>query len=215
MSQEKQRVIINDIEADHTVVATCEQLGLNVVDSAEMTQAIMSWSGWDELDPATTLLVFPGKGAMLVHDYMDKEWISKWRTARVYAKREWDPIEDWFYVWTGRVYDHMRLDVKDVVVIDDVVSSGTTARRLFRKNGPWFPGAQWHMLTWVAQRSTAKLRNYCSYDAARWCGTEKTKASINSLSTLRDDLGVALSFSMRNLRNGDGDLFKSMVESLK
>jgi len=107
----------------------------------------------------------------------------------------------------------MLLGLRDIIVVDDVVSSGKTASVLRKINEPWIPGARWHITIWVAQRSV-RLRGFTTKQASLWVGSNETRAPINSLSTLLQLPDVAKSFSQRNLGN-QADDFLLLLEELK
>ncbi|MFA5076595.1 MAG: hypothetical protein WC480_04230 [Patescibacteria group bacterium] len=163
-----------------------------------MTAELASWSGWQKLDPATALLVFPGNGASIVRGYIPEKWLNRWQWVGVHAKRYWKPGEE-PQVVANRIFpERLILGVKDVVVIDDVFSSGKTARLLRQLNEPWFPGAEWHAVAWIKQRS-ASLRGFASSYAVVEVGTVEKKVPVNSLSTLLADQSIAESYAWRNL----------------
>lgn len=162
-----------------------------------MTREVEEWNEWKNFNPTTTLLIFPGNGANIVRGFMDTNWLLNWRTASATAKRIWIPGEPPQAI-AGRIFpDRFILGVKDIVVIDDVVSSGETARKLRRVNTPWIPAARWHIVCWVAQKA-ASLRGFASSFATFKVGDSNHKDSINSISTLLKERDIAENYARRN-----------------
>lgn len=199
MSGKNEKVLILDVPGKEGLRGELESFGLTVTEGAEMTRAILAWPGWAQFDPKTTMLVFPGNGASIVKGYIPDEWFAHWpHVYRVYAKRYWTPGSPPSVVASRVFPDRMVLGAKDIVVIDDVVSSGTTAHMLHYANAAWIPGARWHLATWIGQLS-AKCKKYEQVYAANWYGTKDTKAPINSLSTLIEVPEIAENYAQRQL----------------
>lgn len=183
-----------------------------IICGRQMTREIERWSGWKNLNPATTLLVFPGNGANIVRGFMDPEWLLRWRTASATAKRIWIPGEPPQAI-AGRIFpDKFMLGVKDTVIIDDVISSGETARKLRAVNMPWIPATRWHAVTWVMQRA-ASLRGFNSHYAAAEVGKVDSKDPLNSLSTLIENVEIAESYARRNFPNPEA--FLALLNELR
>ncbi len=152
------------------------------------------------------LLVFPGNGA----NY-PRKWSRFCRefsdTASVEAKRFWVPGED-PVVTVGLILPNifMITNVKNVVVVDDVISSGFTMRRLYQKNAWRFPAAKWVGVSWMSQIPRMKARSgVIGYERiATVCVVGKSdggKVPINSLSTLRENSDIAESYAQRHFKN--------------
>lgn len=153
-----------------------------------------------------TLLVFPGNGA----NYPRK--LSRFcrefpKATSVEAKRFWVPGKD-PVVTVGLILPSIYIitRVKKVVVVDDVISSGLTMRRLYQKNAWRFPAAQWVGVSWMSQIPQMKAKSGVSgYERiATVCVVAKSnggKVPINSLSTLRQDSEIAESYAQRHFRN--------------
>lgn len=163
----------------------------------ELNKIIVNWSDWQKFNPQKTLLVLPGNGASIVRSYLPKAWLDNWQWVSIHAKRYWVPGHD-PQVIVNRINDNkMLLGFDDIVIIDDVISSGQTCRNLRIKNLPWIPKAKWHTVTWLMQKS-ANTKGFISVFYAKDFGTKTRKAPINSLSTLLSDEQIALSYSARN-----------------
>lgn len=208
-----EKVLINDVRANPGSIDKFREFSLTVVDADEMAGELVGRRLWDEFNPCSTLLMFPGNGAAIVREYIPEDWIKCWHVRRVHAKRYWEPGRD-PWVEAERI-DHqaMLLGVSDVVLIDDVVSSGSTACRLRETNSPWIPNARWHAVVWVAQRARA-LRGFSSCHAVHEVGTRTTKAPVNSLSTLLNFPEIAENYARRNFGNRAGE-FLSIIAGLR
>jgi len=183
-----------------------------IVCGHQMTHEIQKWNEWNNFNPSTTLLVFPGNGASIVRKFMDADWLVRWQTASATAMRKWNPGNAPMAI-AGRVFpDRFVLGVKDVIVVDDVVSSGETARKLQMVNMPWIPAARWHAVVWVKQRA-ANLRGFHSHYAAVEIGEPGRKEPVNSLSTLIENEEIAKSYAKRNLPNPEA--FHALLKKLR
>jgi len=183
-----------------------------IICGRQMTRGIEEWEGWKNFSPATTLLVFPGNGANIVRGFVDPKWFLSWQTASATAKRIWIPGEPPQAI-AGRIFpDRFVLGVKDVVIIDDVISSGETAKKLRVVNMPWIPATQWHAVAWVMQKA-ANLRGFYSSFAAVEVGEPNRKDPVNSLSTLIENVKIAESYARRNFPNPEA--FLALLNELR
>lgn len=190
------RIIIDDIHAGIAGKAF-ENSETTVLSSEEMTVQLVTSPLWEKFDPAKTILIFPGGGAEIVRRYVSNDWLNKWQWTTVPAKRFWQPgTAPWAIA--GRIApDRFLLGFKNIVIIDDVISSGETARMVRRVNEPWIPGATWHAFTWIAER-VANLPGFGVKYAAVEVGERNRKVPINSLSTLTSCPEIARSYAQRN-----------------
>lgn len=183
-----------------------------IICGRQMTQEIEKWNEWKNFSPATTLIVFPGNGANIVRGFINAKWLRTWRTASATAKRTWIPGEPPHAI-AGRLFpDRFVLGVKDIIIIDDVVSSGETAKKLRIVNAPWIPAARWHAVMWVMQRA-ASLRGFDSHYAAIEVGEPNRKDPVNSLSTLVENVEIAESYARRNFPNPEA--FLALLNELR
>lgn len=194
-----EKLIILDVPGlPHWASEQLRHLGLHTADPEEMTLKLLEWEGWKDIDPEKSLLVFPGNGASIVRGYILDGVLMSWRHHTVEAKRYWTPGSH-PTVEVESLPARVLQAASDIVVIDDVVSSGTTARKLYKQSCQANQRANWHMLTWVVQRQLTRLKGYQTlYSSVQW-GTPTTREPINSLSTLLRCTDIALSFSERNL----------------
>lgn len=207
-----EKYLINDIGAKDERLTTFTALGLTVLSAEDLTKLTLTAPIWQELGPKNTLIVFPGNGGNIVYAYLPASWREAWWHCRVEAKRAWAPGHD-PEAMVGRVYERgFLLGVKNIVIFDDVISSGCTARALLCHNSVWIPNARWHAVTWIKQRS-ADLRHFASRFAACEVGSNK-KAPINSLSTLRDSPAMAERYAGRNF-SSRGNLFLAALAELR
>ena len=186
--------------------------GLRAVSAQQLTEDLLSWRRWRELDPWRTLLVFPGNGANLLRREIvsiNPNWLSAWPYQEALkAKRLWEPGKP-PEALVGRFGDSVYVGLKQVIVLDDVVSSGDTCRQVYRHNYPYTPGADWLACTWVAQRS-ARLRGFKGLDALVWAGTSAQRAPINSLSTLIERPEICRIYAERNFPE-QAQAFQEMI----
>ena len=194
------RFLIVDVKCSSVIKKQFAQLGLILLGAEEMTQKFVARQ-WNVFLPWNTLLVFPGNGATIVKQYLEKVdpvWLRRWPYQGLpYARRYWSPGECPFAV-VSRIVPGVFVGIKDVVVIDDVVSSGETIRKLYRKNHEFIPQAKWWAACWVKQ-AAAVTKNYVDVFATKTVGTGKRKVPINSLSTLIENEEIAKSYAFRNL----------------
>ena len=173
--------------------------GLDPLRTDVLSNTLASWKGWQTLDPKTTILVVPGNGGSIIARDLLHRLPTTWssRTLSINAKRVWvpggSPWATTSLIFPGR----MVLGLHDIVLIDDVVASGSTARKIYDSNRPWIPGARWHVLTWLAQRSTS-LPGEMNLVAATQCGNFLKREPIASSSTLTSDPEILKSFAERN-----------------
>lgn len=207
-----EKVLLIDVALDKKFLEPLQSFGMIVESAQNLTDSLMSWPDWENFDPSSTLIVLPGNGASILQGYLPSSWLDKWRWLKVYAKRYWIPGEDPRIV-VNRIYSQkMLLGIKDVVILDDVISSGKTCKSLRVLNEPWIPGAHWHAVTWLMQESSS-TKGFSSTFAVKKFGTKKAKAPINSLSTLLQKREIAVSYSRRNFPE-DQSSFLELLDSI-
>lgn len=154
-----------------------------------------------------TLLVFPGNGSNYPRKLSPicQEFP---KTAGIYAKRFWMPGTDPVVV-AGLIFPDrfLILEIKTVVVVDDVISSGLTMQKIHRNNAWRFPTAKWVGVSWMAQVPSMKAKSGVNgYERiATGCVVGKSngegKVPINSLSTFRENSEIAQSYARRHFKN--------------
>jgi hypothetical protein len=189
--------------------------GLKVVFGESSTRSLLDWDIWKQIDPWRTLLIFPGNGSNLVKkeiNNLNPSWLASWPyKSFISAKRFWEPGQN-PVANVGNIGDGVYIGLKQVVVIDDVVSSGETCLKIYQRNNIYTPGAKWLSMCWVAQKS-ARLRNFSSLMAIEFAGEENKRAPINSLSTLITNQEVCRSYSERNFLDRAGE-FQTLIKSI-
>lgn len=213
-----ERYLIIDIGIKSDVKEVlAKDFGLTIFDARTMTGDLLAWQAWGQLDPCSTIIVLPGNGASIVKKHINKtqpSWLSQWpRTFSPQAKRVWIPGEN-PQVFVSRITPtQMVLGVRNVIVVDDVISSGATIRHLRQINETWIPGASWQAITWVKQESAA-TKGFSKIFATKTVGTKERKAPINSFSTLVECREIAESYARRNFGN-KAEAFLKILEDLR
>lgn len=205
-----EKAIIIDVPGWQSRAEELAEFGFNTLVMDALTVALISWERWAAFDPATTLLVFPGSGARMVWDDLPASWRRQWRASAVQAKRVWAPGEPPVAIVSRIFPDQMLLGIRDVIIVDDVISSGMTACALRRINYPWIPGTTWHAATWVLQRSAVR-RGFANVFGAVEVGEANSKAPVNSLSTLLASSEVARSLAKRHVDSAQHTSFLRLL----
>lgn len=148
------------------------------------------------------LMVFPGNGSR--YPYSLSPICQAMSGAWVPARRLWIPGSDPI-VMAGLIWPKIFLatEVKTILVVDDVISSGKTLEKLYQNNSWRFPQARWIGLSWVAQipqvKAPAGVRGYDLVETVCVVGrTNGARAPINSISTLRQNPERAKSYAERH-----------------
>ena len=136
-----------ETEAKKTLV---EKFDLTILDAQTMTNDLLAWPSWKNFEPWSTLIVLPGNGASIVKKYINNAesswfWQWPWKTFP-HAKRVWIPGKN-PQAFVGRINPNIFVGIKTVIVIDDVISSGETIRKLRKKNKSFIPMAEWQAIT--------------------------------------------------------------------
>ena len=150
------------------------------------------------------LLVFPGNGSNYPRRL--SRICQELGGTSVHAKRFWQPGMDPI-VTAGVVLPEAFLvtNIETVVVVDDVISSGLTMKKV-RENNAWrFTKAEWVGVSWIAQipqvKAKSGINGYSQVLTACVVGkTNGTRVPVNSLSTLRQDRGIAISYADRHFK---------------
>ena len=190
------RFFINDVGLSLAQFHSLEKFG-RVLSAAMMTENIVNWENWEHFDVERTMLVFPGNGANIVRRHLPNKWLCKWHWTTIKAKRIWIPGENPSAFVDRICSDCFILGIRDIVIIDDVISSGSTVKKIIQINDPWIPNAKWHVVSWVRQRAV-NLRQFKSSYAAEIVGETSRRASINSMSTLLVNDDIAREFAKRH-----------------
>jgi len=207
-----EKFLIADVPLTQRVLSRLSGFEPTILEAGQIIEQFIAFDVWSLLPRASTLLVFPGRGAEIVRSGLPDSWLVQWKWASVYAKRDWE-LGQSPRVSVGHIFpDGLHLELTNVVIIDDVVSSGLTCKKLMIINNPWFPRARWHITTWVMQRA-ASLRGFEIIRAVCSVGTKETKTSVQSLSTLLLDKEIASGYIERHIANKSG--FLDLLEELR
>jgi hypothetical protein len=189
--------------------------GLKVIFGNSLTNSLLNWNIWKQIDPWRTLLVFPGNGSNLVKKEIKElypGWLEPWPyKSYISAKRFWEPGQN-PVANVGNIGDGVYIGLKQVIIIDDVVSSGETCSKVYQGNNMYTPGAKWLSMCWIAQKS-ARLKNFSSLMAVEFAGEENKRAPINSLSTLIINQEICRSYSERNFPNRATE-FQALIKTI-
>lgn len=209
----RMKYLINDTLVDDRLMTRCRHFGLEVVSASSLSKELTTHFKWSQFQQSRTLFVFPGNGGSTIRSHLPAQWLSEWQWTSVFAKRYWTPGQA-PEVEVGRVgKDQFRLDLYDIVVVDDVVSSGETSRLLKERNEPWMPRARWHVATWMMQKA-ANLPGFSSVLAILIVGERNRKVPVNSLSTFLSVPEIAENYARRNL-NGQTTAFLEFIQELR
>lgn len=198
----KEKIFLDDVGLSDAQIEELEQFG-RVLSGRKMTEMIENWELWNYFDPERTLVVFAGHGSGYVRQHLSSDFFQKWLMVDVFAKRDWERGAEGAnpYAMVGRMSDyHLTYGVQSIVVVDDVISSGVTMRKLYDMNSPWFPGALWFGVTWIKQNATT-LKRFHNVYAAVEVGDSNFRVPINSVSTLIEKIEVRLDYAKCNFSN--------------
>lgn len=148
------------------------------------------------LDPQKYIILLPGNSALDTWKRMD---LSGFEVLQVYAKRTWNPGSD-AYVTVETLPVPRKLSGKNTVVIDDVVSTGTTVSMLKQRNQHLFPSM--HDKPWKLLSPISRREKLSGFDLSYECLIETEqgrKPPVNSLSTLIDNPDILESYVLRNV----------------
>lgn len=152
-----------------------------------------------------TLFVFPGNGSNYPRRL--SEICQESVGTDVFAKRFWQPGTD-PVVTTGLILPDIFLvtNIKTIVVVDDVISSGLTMQKLHEKNAWRFTQASWIGVSWISQipqmKSRSGVNGYKQITTACVVGKPNGgRVPINSLSTFRRNPEIAKNYAWRHCQN--------------
>ncbi|MEI6528583.1 MAG: phosphoribosyltransferase family protein [bacterium] len=159
------------------------------------------------------LIVFPGNGSCYPRNL--SAICSNATNVKVYASRFWQPGTD-PVVTVGDILPDTFIitEVKTVVIVDDVISSGQTMQKICAKNSWKFPQAKWIGVSWVSQipqqRAKSGIKGYEYIGTACVIGKNNGgRVPINSISTLRQQMSIAESYAKRQFK--EPELFLDLI----
>jgi hypothetical protein len=169
-----------------------EELGMggsyNVYDARELTKSLIELLGSAEDGPSTAIL-FVGRSGEIVRQYLRAT--SYENGVRVHATTV-DRSGSIPVVTTSALSWHSLIDlnIRKVIVFDDVVSSGKTLELLAERNAWRFPRATWYAAVWITRKE--KLKGYkCVFASLQASHPKGKRVPINSLSTLIAEPAIA------------------------
>lgn len=212
-----ERFLIIDIPVVNDVRESLKKIfEITVLDARKMTIDLLAWQRWKDFEPWSTLVVLPGNGAGIVKKFINKEnssWLCKWPWKSFpHAKRSWIPGEN-PQAFVGRINPGVLVGIKTVIVIDDVISSGETIRKLRKENEIFIPMAEWQAVTWVMQEAVV-TKGFTTVFATKTVGVKERKVPINSLSTLVECREIAESYARRNF-SSLAETFLKIISGLR
>ncbi|MDO8482475.1 MAG: hypothetical protein Q7S86_01490 [bacterium] len=153
------------------------------------------------------LAIFPGRSAqaMMRQDYWKCEycgWDFPFPLVAAHAERKLDAFRNPI-VTAGEVLPSRSVcpEIKTVLVVDDVVSSGLTLRKLAERNRHKFPQAIWYACTLISRLE--KVKGYEEVISVLYVPPDEhgKKTPINSLSTLQQDGEIQRAYATRYFKN--------------
>lgn len=172
------------------------------------------------LKPDSSLCVFPGRSASKIreraewHDYYKGPVFDTNTFVSVHADRRFDSFGNPVAL-AGEILPHRVVcpEVRTIVVIDDVISSGATCRKLYERNQHKFPKAEWHACSCVSRLE--KIRGYKEIITALFLPLDERglKVPINSLSTLLGEREIVTQYARKHC--GKPELFLESLDILK
>ncbi|MBP7819591.1 HAD hydrolase-like protein [Candidatus Gracilibacteria bacterium] len=192
------KTIILNVDDPESWQNKLKTFGFNFLDPKKLCSYLGQWAGWDLFDRQTTLLLFPGRGGSQVKSMLGADWLNGWpNQLPVDVKRCWEPGADPIVLGGNLDLNRVFPQIKNVVIVDDVISSGKTALAVLEKNTVWFPDAKWWGACLVGQNSV-QLTGFNGLFVAAEVGSRESKWPLNSLSTLICDPIVRDSYVTRN-----------------
>ena len=189
------KIIINDTRFDFPKLT--QILDVELLNENFLVENLKNKLQSQKFNPRETLFIYPGKSAWRIRNLGFSEEFS---SVFVPAKRIWIPGENPIITVGELVGKMLFLGIKNVVVVDDVLSSGVTISTLFERNAWRFPEAQWHAYIPITRK--IKLPNYTNIIFEVFVPTDEhgRKPPINSLSTLLEDETVLKNYLSRNFK---------------
>ena len=155
-----------------------------------------------DLKQESALFIYPGESARRVRS-LGFNGHFPWQ--EVFAKRIWFPGSDPVVLVHSMGWG-IRPEIENVVVVDDVISSGATIALVRARNGWKFPRATWYAAVPVTRKE--KISNYKKiFSCLMVRDVGGKKVPINSLSTLIADPAVRQSYFARNFEKGFEEKF--------
>lgn len=166
---------------------------------AELQKAVY---GQLNLKQESALFIYPGESAQRVKSL---GFNGHFPSQEVFAKRIWHPGSE-PVVLVHSLGWGIYLKVENVVVVDDVISSGATIALVRERNGWKFPRAKWYAAAPVTRKERLpNFKKIFSREVVK--DLNGRKPPINSLSTLIENPSVRQSYFARNFERGFEEKF--------
>ena len=149
-----------------------------------------------EYQPPTVVLTV-GRGGKTVLGHLQGKKTSS-EVIHVHAV-SWDRSNSVPLVTTSSIERNPIVDpnIGLIIVLDDVVSSGTTLELIAERNAWRFPRADWYASVWLTRR--AKLKGYNRLYASMMIShPHGQRVPINSVSTLQGNHALAVSYARKH-----------------
>jgi len=166
-----------------------------------------------------TLLVFPGNGSCFVRQTLSNKITNDFSWTSIFAKRGWyddkNPLAIVGEIMPKRT---LILGIKRVLVIDDVISSGITMRKIYQRNYWKFPQADWLAATWLMQSPRTKAPSGVKgfkkvLTTILVQGSQGKRVPINSLSTLVQEREIAENYAQKHFFHPEQ--FIQIIQTIK
>ncbi len=166
------------------------------------------------------LCVFPGRSAAKIRE--NAEWSDCYESSvfdcesflSLHVER-WFLVCDKVVVTAGELFPErpVCLNIRNIIVIDDVISTGATIREVCNRNRYKFPRAEWYAAACVSR--VEKIAGYKEVFTPLLVPVDKygLKVPINSLSTLLEDEPIARHYGEKHCAKPE--IFLRVLEEIK
>lgn len=152
-------------------------------------------------DPRSTLFLYPGNSAVHIRS---AGFANRFMSRNMHAKRWWTPGgEDPVVVVHSIEYEKfMDFSIQTIVVVDDVVSSGETLKKVQERTASRFPNALWYAAPLISRER--KLASFKELICVSYIATVNSKkVPINSIGALIEDRAMRENYFARNFNRSE------------
>lgn len=158
------------------------------------------------LEQKSTFFIYPGESAQRIKSL---GFSDRFYSQEVFAKRIWYPGTEPVILVHSLGWG-IHPEVENVVVVDDVISTGATVALVRERNYWKFPRAAWYAASPITRKEKIKnFKKIFSCEVVR--DMNGKKVPINSLSTLIDNLTIRQSYFARNFEKGFEEKFVEAI----